>query len=90
MGHKAPVAANVEQFLTSMFDKQRDQVFQQLGQGVVKLAAAKKISDIPFPFPYTQVRNQQSQWLSCFAVLSHWLDAGLVQMCQHGEISPDA
>lgn len=30
-------------------------VFQQLGQGVVKLAAAKKISDIPFPFPYTQM-----------------------------------
>lgn len=30
-------------------------VFQQLGQGVMQLAEAKKISEIPFPFPYTQM-----------------------------------
>jgi len=30
-------------------------IFQQLGQGVIQLSAAKKISDIPFPFPCTQM-----------------------------------
>merc|ERR1719281_166938 len=29
-------------------------LFQQLGQGIGQLDRAKKISDIPFPFPYTQ------------------------------------
>jgi len=30
-------------------------LFQQLGQGVIQIAAAKKIADVPFPFPYTQM-----------------------------------
>eukprot|EP00929_Paragymnodinium_shiwhaense_P047340 TRINITY_DN24012_c0_g1_i1.p1 TRINITY_DN24012_c0_g1~~TRINITY_DN24012_c0_g1_i1.p1 ORF type:complete len:545 (-),score=55.63 TRINITY_DN24012_c0_g1_i1:8-1642(-) len=45
-------------------------VFQELGNGMEKLHGARKIADLPFPFPYAQA-------LSMFLLL-HWVLAPIV------------
>lgn len=49
------VVASIDSGVLQVAPPIASRVFQQLGQGVIQLSAAQKISDVPFPFPYTQM-----------------------------------